>query len=51
MTATTAPAPTIEVSDMLNAQLDGWGQAMGLRFERATPDEVIISWTVGPQHR
>lgn len=35
---------------MLNAQRDGWNTAMDLRFVRATLDEVVAEFTVGPQH-
>jgi uncharacterized protein (TIGR00369 family) len=46
-TMTDAPddfAPT------LNAQRDGWNTAMGLRFVRATLDEVVAELDVGPHH-
>jgi 1,4-dihydroxy-2-naphthoyl-CoA hydrolase len=35
----------------LNASRDGWNQAMGLRFVRATADEVVVEWDVAAQHR
>lgn len=35
----------------LNARLDGWNAAMGLRYLRATPDEVIAELEVGACHR
>ena len=37
---------------MLNAAAaDGWVRAMGVKFVRATADEVIAEWTVGHEHR
>jgi uncharacterized protein (TIGR00369 family) len=39
-----------DVSEYLNTSRDGWNEAMGLRFVRATQDEVIAEWDVGPQH-
>ena len=35
----------------LNDLRDGWNAAMGLRFVRATSDEVIVEWEVADQHR
>lgn len=35
----------------LNASLDGWNAAMGLRFVRATADEVTAELQIGPAHR
>lgn len=35
----------------LNASLDGWNRAMGLRFVRATADEVVAELDVGEVHR
>jgi uncharacterized protein (TIGR00369 family) len=35
---------------VLNANLDGWSSANGLRFLRATAEGVSAEWTVGPQH-
>ena len=37
-------------SAMLNAGLGGWNHAMGLRFVRATVDEVVAELEIGPQH-
>jgi 1,4-dihydroxy-2-naphthoyl-CoA hydrolase len=34
----------------LNAVQDGWNAAMGLRFVRASEDEVIVEWDVASQH-
>jgi 1,4-dihydroxy-2-naphthoyl-CoA hydrolase len=30
---------------------DGWVRAMGITFVRASADEVVAEWTVGPEHR
>jgi uncharacterized protein (TIGR00369 family) len=48
MSETTSGAAT---AASLNASLDGWNNAMGLRFVSATADEVIAELDVGPQHR
>jgi uncharacterized protein (TIGR00369 family) len=40
-----------DFAEAMNANLDGWNAAMGVRFVRATVDEVVAEWTVGPQHR
>jgi uncharacterized protein (TIGR00369 family) len=42
--------PAQDVSPLLNAARDGWNEAMGVHFLRATEDEVIAEWDVGPQH-
>ncbi len=34
----------------LNAVRDGWNVAMGVRFMRASADEVVVEWDVAPQH-
>lgn len=39
-----------DFSEMLNANLDGWLRAMNVRFTRATLEEVVAEWTVGPEH-
>lgn len=39
-----------DFADSLNAQRDGWNTAHGVRFVRATRDEVVAEWEVGPQH-
>ena len=39
-----------DFAQMLNAQRDGWNTAMGVRYVRATRDEVVVEWEVGPQH-
>ncbi|MBX3184241.1 MAG: PaaI family thioesterase [Polyangiaceae bacterium] len=36
--------------EQLNAPQTGWNHAMGLRFTAASADEVVASWTVGPEH-
>jgi uncharacterized protein (TIGR00369 family) len=38
------------VAEILNAQPEGWNQAMGLSFVKATADEVVAEWEIGPQH-
>lgn len=40
-----------DFSASLNQVVDGWNEAMGLHFVKASPDEVIATFTVGPQHR
>lgn len=40
-----------DLSATLNATLDGWNAAMGLRFVRATADEVTAELQIGPTHR
>jgi uncharacterized protein (TIGR00369 family) len=40
-----------DFAEMLNANLDGWNAAMGVRFVRATLEEVVAEWTVGKQHK
>jgi 1,4-dihydroxy-2-naphthoyl-CoA hydrolase len=42
---------TEDMAEILNGSLDGWNQAMGLRFVRATADEVVAELEVGPSHR
>lgn len=53
---TTTGVPTAmnaeaDLSEMLNAGLDGWNAAMGLHFVRATGDEVVAEVHIGPVHR
>jgi 1,4-dihydroxy-2-naphthoyl-CoA hydrolase len=44
--------PDLDAAGSLNQQsLDGWNQAMGLRFVRATDSEVVAELEVGPRHR
>ncbi len=45
----TPPADEDHASE-LNAVRDGWNAAMGVRFVRATVDEVVVEWTIAPQH-
>ena len=44
----TEPLP--DAAPLLNQHRDGWCTAMALEFVRATTEEVIAEWTVGPQH-
>lgn len=37
-------------ADYFNENLDGWCAAMGVRFVRATGDEVVAEVTVEPRH-
>jgi 1,4-dihydroxy-2-naphthoyl-CoA hydrolase len=47
-----ATPPGIEdVATELNASRDGWNSAMGVRFVRATADEVVVEWEIAAQHR
>jgi uncharacterized protein (TIGR00369 family) len=51
MSENSPPAASDEnLADVLNASLDGWNRAMGIRFVVATGDEVIAELEVGPQH-
>ncbi len=45
------PNTTKDFAEDLNASRDGWNTAMGLRFVRATADEVVAELEIGPQHR
>lgn len=36
---------------MLNARRDGFDSTMGFRYVRATADEVVVEYEIGPQHR
>jgi 1,4-dihydroxy-2-naphthoyl-CoA hydrolase len=40
-----------DLSEALNAMLTGWDAAMGIRFVRATRDEIVAELDVGPAHR
>lgn len=40
-----------DFSDMLNAARGGWNTAMGVRFVRATADEVVAELEVAPIHQ
>lgn len=39
-----------DFSPVLNDMRDGWCTAMGLRFVKATLEEVVAEWQVGPEH-
>lgn len=39
-----------DASAMLNGNLGGWNNAMGLTFTLATPDEIVGEFTVGAIH-
>lgn len=43
--------PDGEYAETLNSMLDGFNSAMGVRFVRATRDEVVAELTVGGIHR
>ena len=43
-------ADVVDVSEILNANPEGWNQAMGVRFLKATADEVVAEWEIGPEH-
>lgn len=40
-----------DFAEMLNGTLDGWNTAMGLRFVRASADEVVAELVIGASHR
>ena len=40
-----------DFASVLNARLDGWNSAMGIRIVRATVDEVTAELEIGPCHR
>jgi uncharacterized protein (TIGR00369 family) len=40
-----------DASERLNAHLSGYDRAMGLRFVRATPEEIVAEYVIGEQHR
>jgi uncharacterized protein (TIGR00369 family) len=40
-----------DFSEMLNAHRGGWNEAMGLRFVRATVDEVVAELEIGREHQ
>jgi 1,4-dihydroxy-2-naphthoyl-CoA hydrolase len=39
-----------DFSAVLNENTGGFNRAMGISFVRATTEEVVAEWTVGPQH-
>jgi 1,4-dihydroxy-2-naphthoyl-CoA hydrolase len=43
-------AQVADVAALLNENPEGWNQAMGLRFVKATADEVVAEWEIGAQH-
>jgi uncharacterized protein (TIGR00369 family) len=45
-----APSADGDYSSALNARVDGWNQSMGLRFVRATPDEVTAEIEIAACH-
>jgi 1,4-dihydroxy-2-naphthoyl-CoA hydrolase len=50
----TMPRASQEPPDLaaaMNESGDGWNKAMGVRFLRATADEVVAECEIGPQHR
>jgi 1,4-dihydroxy-2-naphthoyl-CoA hydrolase len=54
MLPVTMPLPPQEPPDLaavMNESGDGWNRAMGVRFLRATEDEVVAECEIGPQHR
>ncbi len=46
-----SPSADGDFSSALNRRLDGWNAAMGLRYVRATPDEVIAELEIAACHR
>lgn len=45
------PSPDGDFSAALNARLDGWNAAMGIRVVRATSDEVAAEVEIDARHR
>lgn len=43
-------ADTLDLADYLNTNADGWVSANGLKFLRATREEVVAEMDVKPQH-
>jgi uncharacterized protein (TIGR00369 family) len=39
-----------DIAALINSADSGWSKAMGIRFVKATPDEVVVEWTVAEQH-
>jgi uncharacterized protein (TIGR00369 family) len=39
-----------DVAPLLNQNPEGWNAAMGVRFVKATADEVVAEWEIAPQH-
>lgn len=44
-------ADTPDPVALLNAHRSGFDQLLGVRFLRASADEVVVEYDVGPQHR
>ena len=42
---------TDDFARTLNDSVDGWNKAMGIRFVRASADEVVAEIEIGPMHR
>ncbi len=42
---------TDDFARTLNDSVDGWNKAMGIRFVRASADEVVAEIEIGPVHR
>ena len=42
---------TDDFASALNASMDGWNRAMGIRFVRANGNEVVAELVIGPAHR
>ncbi len=40
-----------DAAAMVNEMQSGWARFMGVTFTKATIDEVVAEWTVGPEHR
>ena len=38
------------IAALMNANAGGYAKAMDYRFVKATPDEVVLEWTVGENH-
>lgn len=49
MTTTSKDRPALDV-ELLNERGGGWNHAMGLRYVRASGDEVVAEIVVGPEH-
>lgn len=47
----TVPPATVDAAEFLNDHLDGWGRTMGLRYVRATEDEVVAEVLIDDRHR
>lgn len=45
-----APSPPSDHAELLNSSPEGWLEAMGIRFLKATGEEVIAEWEVDRRH-